>query len=671
MWNVRLDRRLLWVFLFLLWSFGYFYNGGGGNQVARYNQTRAIVDAHHLYVNGIAYPSDDQILIDGRWYSSKAPGTSLLGVPPYAVFSTLGRLIAPKHPVVANGVAHLTILVTVGIPSALAGVALYAWLVAVGVGTGAAFLGTASVFLGTHFFPYATMFFGHSLAGALAFLSFYLLWKVRQDHAQGVSSGWKVLYAGLLVSAAVLTEYPLAMLAGLLTLYLLSVRPNRAELIQWAAGAAVGIGVLLLYNQLAFGHPFSVSYLNYASSSHNTFPVHSQGVGGVTAPKWSILKEIIWGDARGIVWFAPIVVWWLPAVFYSFWKRRDLWRETLLVLLGGIFFLAFNAGYGDSIRYWGGANSAGPRHLVPMMPFLGLVIGLMLAAWPRLLGVCVLGSSVAALVVTAVMPQVPMLYGKPFSEFLIPYFLNGRLAVHRGGLVSAALVTQDSVVYNLGKWMGLPGSWSLLPLFLGMALLLAGFVWHERAQGRITLRAAAPGLVAFAGLASLLVFGPLVYQAPRQLPLEGPGMLGAFYTERGCKGPLLGLARFDRLSLRFDQGLDGPLRPYPGHFCGIFRSTLTVKSSGMVTFQLRGGKGRLEVDGNVWFEPDKSSSVQRASQALSAGDHTLVLQVEMPVTTNRLGFAWMPPDGKSWLDVPLDHFVVTPEMVRLAKADRL
>ncbi|MFM7203783.1 MAG: hypothetical protein ACKO6N_23625 [Myxococcota bacterium] len=651
---MKIQRLHVLLFAFLLLCFGYFYNGSGGNQVARLNQTRAIVLKGTLYSDGVGYVSDDQLQINGHTYSSKAPGTSLLGVPPYAIFNGLAWLVGPRNPVVQNIAAHLTTIVTVGVPCALMGVAFYLMLVSMGVSASAALLTMLGLTLGTNFYPYATMYFGHSLAAAFGFLSFYLLWEVKRLKNAGEPTGKKVLHAALLTSAAVVTEYPLVMLAGWLSLYLLSLKPTRQELVQWASGGAVGVILLLIYNTLTFGNPLALSYLNYARSERNAFPVHSEGLGGVTLPRWDLFKEILWGDTRGLIWFAPMVLLFIPGFVLLWVKRRDLWREGLVIGLMVLSFLLFNAGYGNSIRYWGGANSAGPRHVVPMLPFAALAIGMLVQTAPVAWGGLILVSVAVGLIVTSVMPQVPMLFGKPFEEFLFPYFLEGRLSVHRGGLVSSALVTEDSVAYSWGKLFGLPGTWALLPLFVGVLALLWAILRQLQADAQ--LKRPLLGLSAGLLLCSGLLVVPLVHQQLHARPLEGEGVRAEVYTERGCRGPRLRVERLHDLKLYYD-GDD--LRPYPGGFCTLLSADLEIPTDGTYRFMLRSATGLVTLEGTPLLEV-QGKDRQEVTRELKTGWYRLEARLDVPVITQRVELVWGPPELRRMTTIPAQHLRTAP-----------
>jgi len=499
------------------------------------------------------------------------------------------------------------------------------------------------------------MYFGHTLAGALAFAGFYLLREALERRRQGLETGRRVFFSALFVGYAVLVEYPAAILAAALTGYLLISRPARADLGQWTAGGAIAVAGLALYNALAFGHPLSLSYLNYARSAQNNFPETARGFAGVTAPRLEVLAEILWGSARGLLWFSPVVVLVVPGFLVLIARRRDLWREGALVAAVLVGFLLFNAGYGDSIRYWGGANAAGPRHLIPMLPFTGLVVGLAIQAAPLICLPLIVLSIVICLAVTAVMPQVPMLYSSPMVQFILPYFLEGRLAVHRGGIISRRLVTADSIAYNWGKLAGLPGHWSLLPLLLIDGALLIAILNEMRRSQTLTRRAfKASALVLVLAIVTLMS-GPVWYQQAHARPSTGPGVRGTYFAGEQCKGTPVWIARESGLSLLYQHH---DVRPFPDTFCGRWQGELTVVTPGAYRFQLVGNAGKLRIDGvPVPFHRVNRRTLE-GSILLTAGTHRLELEAVIGILHNRLQLLWAPP-GHPFGVIPVDRLQVT------------
>src|ERR1700756_5856400 len=64
-----------------LFSFIYFYEGGGWNQNSRFDLLRAIVERHTLQIDAYHQNTGDKAHFAGHYYSDKAPGLVFLAVP--------------------------------------------------------------------------------------------------------------------------------------------------------------------------------------------------------------------------------------------------------------------------------------------------------------------------------------------------------------------------------------------------------------------------------------------------------------------------------------------------------------------------------------------------------------------------------------------------------------
>ena len=125
------------------------------------------------------------------------------------------------------------------------------------------------------------------------------------------------------------------------------------------------------------------------------------------------------------------------------------------------FYLLLNAGY----YMWDGGAAIGPRHCVPMLPFVALALAPAIRAVPRAVLVLALLSGLQVVVAAAAAPEAPE-YGDPLWSYAWPRLLSGDT-----GYLGAT---------NLGRMLGLPGPLSLAPL-----LLLFAWCW---AQARPHLR---------------------------------------------------------------------------------------------------------------------------------------------------------------------------------------
>src|SRR5205823_14157415 len=119
-------------------------------------------------------------------------------------------------------VTYLTVLFTVSLLSALSAVVVYRLLKRTTMDSSLSALVVLAIWLGTIAFPFSTVFFSHQLTAALLALAFYFLFKRRREETVSVHRiGAEWFAAGLFMGFSVTTEYPTAILAGLLSLYAL------------------------------------------------------------------------------------------------------------------------------------------------------------------------------------------------------------------------------------------------------------------------------------------------------------------------------------------------------------------------------------------------------------------------------------------------------------------
>jgi len=288
--------------------------------------------------------SVDKARYGAHLYSDKAPGMSVLELP----LAAATRLPPAQR---LDGTEFRVWLIRV----ATSGVAFLLGVFLVGrtaEGLAPGWGGAAIVAfgLGTLYAPLAATSFSHVAAGTTAFAAFLLAW--RRRHAA----------AGLAVGAAVLLEYQTAAILLLLGAYV-AVRRGRAVL-RYAAGAAPAIVLLLVYDALAFGSPFHLSY-RYVVGSYAQR--QASGFFGISRPRLHSIHEVFVGN-RGILLVSPLVV---AAAYGIVVLARQARAEAAVCGAVTLFFVVLNCGY--FLPYGGG--SPGPRFLVPALPFLALGLG--------------------------------------------------------------------------------------------------------------------------------------------------------------------------------------------------------------------------------------------------------------------------------------------------------
>jgi hypothetical protein len=470
--------------LLLIATYAYFMPAPAWNETSRFDLVRSLVERRTLDIEPFHHNTGDKATHHGLHYSDKAPGIALLVAPVYAVYwaglRMAGRELPQSLPwqslegtvdgqpdALLNAAFRRAIyvcnLATNVVAGAATGVLLFLVLAASGVAPRNALTAAFALAVGSHAFPYATMFYGHVLAGACLFGAFVLLGPFFPHGAAVAGAGTldrrRLLAAGALAGLAVLVELPAAMGAAALAGYVLT-RAGRGHRLSsvalFALAAAPSAVALALYQNAAFGSPWSTGYGHVADPRFAAGM--SRGLLGVSLPRPAVLGAMLFGRERGLLYVSPVLALGLAGLARGVLERGGaLRREAIVAGVVVVAFLLMSAGY---YMWWGGA-ALGPRHVVPALPFLVFGIGWMIPqgragglALFALLGI----SAANQLLATAVSPLAP-LGSDVLVEHVYGHFFHGRVAILPGSA-------------NVGMLLGLRGPASLLPLGLLWALAL-------------------------------------------------------------------------------------------------------------------------------------------------------------------------------------------------------
>jgi hypothetical protein len=477
----REARAASWrVFALVLLSASYFFQSSGHNEAARFDQMRSVMERGEWWIDRFASNTADTIRLDGHTYPNKAPGTTLLGLVPWGV----ARLVLDVLPIdegkqLVLSTYALTILMS-ALPTALTSLLILRFLVRNGWTLSAGTLLGVGYGLGTIAFPWATVFFGHQLSASFAFGAFYLVWASRW--LEGRPRTLRLAAAGLMIGFLPVIEYPGAIASVLIGGYALATLGMRAAL-PLIAAAVIGALPLPAYNQMILGNPAVLSYSFYKDGT--AFPAHQRGFIGVSWPRLEVLREITFRPQRGLFPANPWLAFALAAPFFVR-RIRGLGREFALcgaILVG---FLLFNSGFGDSIVYWGGAFSFGPRHVLIAVPF-----AVLLAAAPMksrvlspIIGVMIAATILLMLPAAAVDPRLPYEPRNPFLDFYLPLYGRGLFSTFPWAAFGDSTLFGSSGAFNLGRAAGMPRDLEILPLALLWAGAAFGLVKVETRMGR-------------------------------------------------------------------------------------------------------------------------------------------------------------------------------------------
>jgi hypothetical protein len=322
----------------------FFHTGGGWNPVSRLLTVYGLVEDGSFVGDRWKSETGDYAEVGIHIYSDKAPGSSFVTLPFYWVYRRLVHR-GPQTQEVEVAGQHLADFAAASLPFGV-----FAMLVLLRVrregltGAGAVGLAAAGV-LGTCLLAYGGEFFGHMLA-ATCFLGAYVLACEREQ---------QFALAGALGGLAVLTEYPLAVTQVIAMVYLLT-GPDR-----WRRAFAYGLGALpmaafmVAYNKAITGGWFDFPYAHVPAmwaAMRTDF--------GMRLPDPQATWELVFGQYRGMAFYAPILLVGVPALVARFAgpaRRRNL----VLVQLGAYLLLI------SSYFKWDGGWCIGPRHLAPFI----------------------------------------------------------------------------------------------------------------------------------------------------------------------------------------------------------------------------------------------------------------------------------------------------------------
>jgi hypothetical protein len=465
--------------LILLIGYAYvFPRWADPNVNSRMDMIAAVVDRGTLQIDAYVQNTVDFAKIGNHYYSDKPPGPAFLGIPIYAglkllleaplvnqVVEKLSTDQAFQATLRAGGsgvyldkvrfaIAQvvLTWLLAV-LPTIFLVLLMYKLLRKMGTGVGTSAFTVLAYGLLTPAFAYADAYYSHQLSAALLFAAFYLAYDKQKVARPGVLAG-----IGFLLGYAVIGEYPVVLIAGILFLYTLF-RLKQLGIwrkIIWVIlpGLVIMAG-WMVYNTAVFGGPLHIGY----DYSTDWAVQHHTGFMSLTMPHLDAAWGITFGVFRGLFVLSPILLLALPG-FFAWWKQRVQRPEWWVAIAIVISMYVFNA---SSIMWWGGF-AIGPRYILAAFPFLALALAFAVSRWSRnlwfkaLASILCLWSLVATWGLTLAGQAFPSdVIQNPLLEYALPNWLAGDIA------------------RNAGTILGLQGPASLLPMIVAIFAIL--FVW--------------------------------------------------------------------------------------------------------------------------------------------------------------------------------------------------
>jgi hypothetical protein len=489
--NVRRPNPKLIIFISLLIPYLYIFpHWVDWNQNSRFDLTAAIVERGTLSIDAYLHNTGDYALFNNHAYTDKAPGLSLIAVPIYAIIHPLTQIDfvqalitqlghAPAAAATINrSIDHistsefvfaanitLTTWLTVALPTALLGLIMFSYLEKLGHSARARIISILIYGLATPVFAYSATFYGHQPAAIMLFAAFAWLHRQRTRSLRGAG----LFGAGLLLGGAVITEYPAILIAAIIFIYGIWIVRRIEQLLKIILGGLAPLLLLGLYNTTIFGSPFTLTYQYVADPRLQTLV--NTGFLSANLPTLEALWGLTFSPYRGLFFMSPILL--LAIIGFAWLVRRSTFRAEWLASLSiVVLFLVLVS---SSIQWFGG-YAAGPRYLVPMLPFLVWPLAATIdrvervrpskRSWLRFMIFALVAISIIITWSLTIGGQVytPDDVQNPLVEYSWPHIISGDVARNVGMLI-----------------IGLRSAWSILPLIL---IVCAAFMlaWHSSSR---------------------------------------------------------------------------------------------------------------------------------------------------------------------------------------------
>jgi hypothetical protein len=480
--NSATKKEALLVFLLLAFIFAYFYHDGGWNGNSRLGLAFAMVEEGRLTIDSYhdqpGTDTEDKAIYNGHYYTSKAIGSSLIAALFYFPLYRLEILL--NITLSLQQVKYLLTFFSIGLPSAFAGGLMYVLCKQVMGDRIQAYVATLAVNLGTMIFPYSVTFFGHQLVGALLFSAFFLIFQLKTNPSYRRNG--LLFLIGFLLGLALITEYPVAAIVLILTIYYFLavfrkglVNISRAVIVP-ALGASIPLALIIAYNIAVFDHPISTGYTH---SAYPWFQQHqSQGLVGIGWPNPKVIYYMTLHPAIGLFWQSPVLIMSLLGIWFM-WRLPNFKFEALIALTAFFSLLIIYSGF----YAWWGAWTFGPRYLIPMLTFLCLPLVFIPKRW--FLSVVILGliSILQMFIPVATQVLVP-------DDFIKVIDHAGYFAYSTIYNYCLPLLLEGNISKNIGiRLFSLNGGVSLVPPILALIMIsLLFFVRRDYSKSSRSLQ---------------------------------------------------------------------------------------------------------------------------------------------------------------------------------------
>ena len=228
---------------------------------------------------------------------------------------------------------------------------------------------------------YRTAQLNHNLLQShFALFAFALLWRPWSSSKHLNPLQW--LLAGLLTGYTVVLDYSGVVIVLAIGVYALvkwisteSAYRKYSAIVLFGAGVAISVAILVIYQWSAFGNPILPAQSYMPATTYSGY-----GYRGIDWPQPDLFLALGFNLRYGLFTSAPFL---LLALFIPAWFRKE-WRivekrETLFILFFSLLFFVFTSANQFARMQF----NSGIRHVVPVTPFLFLIVAGVFIKLPR------------------------------------------------------------------------------------------------------------------------------------------------------------------------------------------------------------------------------------------------------------------------------------------------
>jgi hypothetical protein len=398
------------IFLSLFFVYLIFVQWYGWNEESNFALTRAISEEKRFEIDSFANQTGDRAFYKEHYYTDKDPGLSFLASVIYVVWNFFYQFFPndfkAKHAGSDLYVTELQDSVAI-ITYFDRGFFIFTSMILLTAFTSCLFSSLTSLLIykissyflekekerilvslafgfGTLLFPYALHFMVHATSMFFLFLSFCILFKLKNEKTE---SRKLILLAGIFAGFGVVVDKLGILISFLLIFYSFFLRKHS---IFFVSGFFLSLLPLLLYNYSNFNNPleFASSYIDrqiYRTAyPQSVLPIFFSGRNKFVSmsfdfpliekllehfhfvpasPNLYVMFRLLFCPYRGLFFYSPILFLSIPGFFLMFKKYKT---EAILIVSILILFVSIIS----MRRNWWGGYCFGDRYLLLVVPFL-------------------------------------------------------------------------------------------------------------------------------------------------------------------------------------------------------------------------------------------------------------------------------------------------------------